>query len=313
MHDILGDFLHTFQLKSCIYCQSEIHKSDWSLQFHAVKGGMFHIVREGRCWLSCGEEHLILETGDLIILPQGNAHIIADNINAPLCADIYPPSDSEGACHLMRWGDDNLHTILICGTFHFNHFNGASLLALLPTILLFRAEYVRQNGLMPIIIALIDEANNDRQGKHTVLHRLADILFVQVIRAWLADSNTKAHGWLAGLRDPQIALALAAIHRNPAENWTVKSLATEAVMSRSAFAERFTDVIGVSPFEYLTRWRMQIAIYLLEQNNLSVEEIANRVGYNSEVAFIRAFKRIYSMSPSKYRRSHVNKFLQNLK
>jgi AraC-like DNA-binding protein len=303
MHDILADFLRTFQLQSCIYCQSEIHKSDWALKFHALNGGMFHIVREGGCLLLCGEERLIMEAGDLVILSQGSEHLIADRIDAPLSADIYPPADSAEQCQLISCGNDCLHTVLVCGTFRFNEFNGASLLPVLPPILHFRREYIQQTGLTPIITALIEEANSERQGKNTVLHRLADILFVQVIRTWLADPTTKAQGWLGGLRDPQIAAALAEIHSNPAWNWTVERLATQAAMSRSAFAARFTELIGISPIEYLTRWRMQRASRLLEHVSLSIEEIAGRVGYSSEVAFSRAFKRVFSVSPSAYRRT----------
>lgn len=303
MRDILADFLRTLQLQSCIYCQSEIHKSDWALRFHALNGGMFHIVREGCCWLLCGEERLKIEVGDLVILSQGSEHIIADSIDAPLCADIYPPQDGADQCQMMCWGNDCLHTVLVCGTFRFNEFSGASLLPVLPPIIHFRAEHSRQNGLAPILTALIEEANSERQGKNTVLHRLADILFVQVMRACLADPTTKAQGWLAGLRDPQIAAALAEIHGDPARHWTVDRLATQVAMSRSAFAARFTALMGVSPIDYLTSWRMQCASRLLEQVNLSIDAIAGRVGYTSEIAFSRAFKRVFLMSPSAYRRA----------
>jgi AraC-like DNA-binding protein len=303
MHDILADFLRTFQLQSCIYCQSEIHKSDWALKFHAINGGMFHIVREGSCWLLCGEERLALEVGDLVILSQGSEHVIADHLDAPLSVDIYPLAYSGEQCQLIRCGSDWLHTVLVCGTFRFNDFNGASLLPVLPPILHFRGAHIQQTGLTPIMTALIEEANSERQGKNTVLHRLADILFVQVIRTWLADPTTRAQGWLGGLRDPQIAAALAEIHGNPAHNWTVERLATQAAMSRSAFAARFTELIGLSPIEYLTSWRMQRASRLLEQVNLSIEEIASQVGYTSEIAFSRAFKRVFSVSPSAYRRT----------
>jgi AraC-like DNA-binding protein len=302
MHDILADFLRTLQLQSCIYCQSEIHKGDWALRFHAFNGGMFHIVREGCCWLLCGEQKLKVEVGELVILSQGTEHIIADRVDAPLCADIYPPHDSAEQCQRMRWGSDGVHTVLICGTFHFHNFRGASLLPVLPPIIHFRAEHVQQHGLAPIITALIEEANTERQGKNVVLHRLADILFVQAIRACMADPTTQAQGWLAGLRDPQIAAALAEIHSDPARNWTVERLATRAAMSRSAFAARFTELIGISPIEYLTNWRMQLAIRLLDHFHLSIEEIAGRVGYSSEIAFGRAFKRVFFISPSAYRR-----------
>jgi AraC-like DNA-binding protein len=305
MHDILADILATFQLKSTLYCQSEIYTTNWALRFHQQTGASFHIVREGCCWLVCGDVRLAVQEGDLVMLPHGDEHLIADALESRLCADIHLDDESDDSCRLIRWGDGILATVLICGTFSFTHYHGGSILPLLPPLLHFSAQAMQHNGLSVTVNGLIEEANADRQGKNTILHRLADILFVQMVRAWLADPQTETRGWLAGLRDPELASALVAVHQQPERDWTVAALAAQAAMSRSAFAARFSAVVGISPIEYLTQWRMHVASRMLTQPTLSIEQIAERTGYSSDIAFSRAFSRIYKLSPSAYRRTLI--------
>ncbi|MDX2137182.1 MAG: AraC family transcriptional regulator [Chloroflexota bacterium] len=303
MHDILADILKTFQLHSSIYCQSEISSDGWALRFRPFNGAAFHIVRQGCCWLLSDHDRLPVQEGDLVVLPRGDDHLIADRVESPVCSDIHLEDHDGETCRLLRWGDGPLRTVLICGTFSFTQYQGGSILPLLPPILHFSSQTMYRNGLKVTIDGLIEEANADRQGKNTVLHRLADILFVQIVRAWLADPQTEAHGWLAGLRDPQIASALVAVHQQPERNWTVAALASQSAMSRSAFAARFADIVGISPIDYLTQWRMHVASRMLTQPALSIEQIAERTGYSSDIAFSRAFSRIYKLSPSAYRRT----------
>jgi AraC-like DNA-binding protein len=302
MRDILTDVLATLQLHSTIYCQSEIYKQDWALHFKRVGGAAFHIVSEGGCWFLRDDERFQIKKGDLIILPHGHAHTIADAPDTPVTVAIHLDDEHSDSCQLLRWGNEQISTVLVCGTFQFGKRNVASVLSLLPPLLYFSADVSRGNGLKAAVDALIDEANSERQGKLTILHRLADILFVQAIRAWLANPGAEARGWLAGLCDPQIATALAAIHAEPARDWTVMSLAAQCAMSRSAFAARFTELIEASPIEYLTNWRMQLATQLLAQPSLSITQVASRVGYTSDIAFSKAFKRRCGLSPAAYRR-----------
>lgn len=300
MHDVLAEVLATLQLSSTVYCQSEIRKTDWALHFAPSSGAVFHIVSAGGCWLALDEQTYPLAAGDVLVLPHGAAHRLYDRAGAPVCAQIHLDDDWGSACALLRWGDDQPCTILVCGKFAFSR--GAAILPLLPAVLRFSAAATQDNGLHTTIAALIEEANAQRQGKATILHRLADILFVQIIRAWLAAPSTEARGWLAGLRDPQIALALSAMHAEPERAWTVERLAVCAAMSRSAFAARFTELVGSTPITYLLRWRMQLASGLLGDPALSLAQIAEQVGYRSEAAFSKAFKREQGISPAVYRR-----------
>lgn len=300
MRDVLTDVLDALRLRSTVYCQSEIGKAGWALRFGATTRAAFHIVSEGGCWINVVDQRLRLDLGDLLVLPHGDAHLIADAPGSPVCADIQLEQTGVDDCILMRWGDGEPRTTLVCGTFDLDRH--AEVFALLPPIVHFRAEQARDGGLQPTIHALIEEANAQRSGRQTVLTRLADVLLVLVIRAWLANADNEARGWLAALRDPQITLALEQMHAAPAQEWTVAQLATTAAMSRSAFAARFVELVGEPPLRYLTRWRMQVAARLLENPRTPLSHIAEQVGYESDAAFNKAFKRERGISPGQYQR-----------
>jgi AraC-like DNA-binding protein len=305
VYDVLTEILSVLQLHSSIYCQSQIDRRDWSLHFQPINGATFHIVSAGACWAKVGEAEIALNEGDLLVLPHGTAHLIADHLAAPICASIDLDDGLEDPCRVMRWGAEDTGTTLVCGLFRFSAGDGLAglaLLSLLPAVMHFPAANHAANGLESAIHALIDEANADRQGKLALLHRLADVLFVQLLRAWLCQPDAEMHGWLAGLRDPQIAASLSLMHANPAQHWTVEALATHAAMSRSAFAARFTDLVGMPPATYLVHWRMQLAVRLLQNPRLSITQVAERVGYTSDIAFSKAFKRLHGRSPAVFRR-----------
>src|SRR5262249_32306147 len=149
---------------------------------------------------------------------------------------------------------------------------------------------------------LADETRETRPGTATIVSRLTDIIFVQALRVWLDAAPTAAMPWLRAIRDRRIGVALGGIHQSPERPWTIASLAAEAAMSRSAFAARFKTLVGEPPLTYLTRWRMLTASSWLRTNDLSVAEIADRIGYQSEAAFTKAFKRQFAMSPAVFRR-----------
>ena len=147
------------------------------------------------------------------------------------------------------------------------------------------------------------EARELRPGGETIITRLADILVIQAIRTWLAEDPSAKTGWLGALQDKQIGYSILLIQRDPAREWTVASLAEEVAMSRSAFAARFKELVGESPLQYITRWRMNLALTWLKEENVSLGELANRLGYRSEAAFSRAFKRLIGVSPGSARRN----------
>lgn len=304
MTDVLAEILATVHLQSTVYCQSEISTTGWGLWFAAQPSATFHVIRHGECWLLMeGQaDPLRLQGGDLIVLPGGAAHQIKDTPASAILENI-DLSDYQGkGCLLLRWGELPPTTTLICGTFQAQGQDLLSLSQMLPPLLRFSRAENTANGLQPTLEALLNEANAQRPGSQTILTRLADVLFVQVLRAWIAASEHRAVGWLAGLRDAQIAQALAHIHRAPAHPWRVGSLARAVAMSRSAFAERFSNLVGEPPLTYLRRWRIALARTRLRETDSSMIEIAQAVGYGSEAAFSKAFKDVVGITPGMYRR-----------
>jgi AraC-like DNA-binding protein len=189
---------------------------------------------------------------------------------------------------------------LICGFLGVDRRPFNPLLATLPRTL---KVSTREGGgwLEALAHLAVTESTGGRTGGETVLARASELMFVEVVRRYLATLPPEQTGWLAGLRDPFVGRALAALHDRPAEAWTVESLAKEAALSRSALAERFTHLIGEAPMQYLTRWRMQLAATLLRSRNVSVFEAATEVGYASEAAFSRAFKKVVGVPPAAWR------------
>jgi AraC-like DNA-binding protein len=188
----------------------------------------------------------------------------------------------------------------LCGAFDFEHRGGHPLFDLLPRVL--HIPHAAGHSFDAILSLMAIEAESARPGKETVLRRLADILFIEVLRHWVDRQGAETRGWLGALRDPHIGQSLALIHGQPERAWAVKTLASEAALSRSAFAARFSALVGEPPLQYLTRWRMRMAARLLRTQSLGIAEVAQRVGYASEVAFSKAFKRELGVAPGAYRR-----------
>jgi AraC-like DNA-binding protein len=205
---------------------------------------------------------------------------------------------------ILRHGAGGEATMLVCGGVTFNHPAAHNLIDLLPKIMSFDATSAEQTNRMKRTINLIAaEAEELLPGGEIVITRLADILVMQAIRAWLESAPATHSGLLAAVLDPQIGRAFSLIHRDPARAWTVASLASEVAMSRSAFSARFTELAGEPVMRYLTRRRMHIAVDSLAANGSTVGELANQLGYQSEAAFSRAFKRNVGQWPGAVRRS----------
>lgn len=301
--DVLADVLHSFRLKSTLYCRADLH-APWSLGFAPITAATFHVVDRGSCWLEIdGDTRLIpLADGDLIVLPHGIGHGISHEPHIPRFTTI-KLDDQANRCEMRRNDGTGKFTTLLCGIFAFEH-RSIPLLELLPPLIHIKGEHGRSVAWLDTTLKfLANEAGSMRPGSDTIIKRLADILFIQVVRAWLENEAGAVRGWLGALRDPQIGAALARIHQNPERAWTVGSLASEVAMSRSSFAARFGVLVGEPPLHYITRWRMHIAARLLQCDNLGLAEVAQRIGYVSEVAFRHAFKREMGVAPGVYRRA----------
>jgi AraC-like DNA-binding protein len=299
--DILTDILDAVRLKSTVYCRSDLN-APWSLSFTAVETVVFHIVEVGHGWLCYRDgDTLELNGGDLVILPQGCTHVITSDRNLPPFVTIHL-NDENSSCQRRRYDNGGSSTTLICGTFELEHASLLPVLQGLPPMIHISAQDERAEWLETTIRYLIREAETDRPGSQILLKRLADMLFIQVLRFWLESTEPHTAGWLRGMRDPLLTPVFAVIHQQPDYGWTVARLAAVAAMSRSAFAARFREVVGESPMVYLTRWRMQVAARLLVEQQLPLEEVARRAGYASHAAFSKSFKRIVGKNPGQYRR-----------
>ncbi|HXP69568.1 MAG TPA: AraC family transcriptional regulator, partial [Candidatus Dormibacteraeota bacterium] len=189
-----------------------------------------------------------------------------------------------------------------CGSLSFDRASLRPITQLLPNFILMKADQARTLALHTTVQALSSEMEEQAPGSEVVASRLAEVLFIQVLRAHIASGPERNKGWLRAIFDPQIGTALSAIHDRVKTPWTVESLAEAAGMSRSAFAARFKELLGQTPLEYVTEWRMQKAIQLLERRDKKLPEVARLVGYESDAAFSKAFKRVVRANPGEYLR-----------
>ncbi len=304
--DALTEILSSLRLSSAVWSRGRF-TAPWSVRTSGARAAVFHAVVEGRAvgLLQVGEGTVRAERGDLVLFARGDGHVLCDAPATPSIRLSSLPDVGSGGIKEVRCGGGGEPTTVLCGAFAFAHEAGSSFLGLLPPIIHVRG---RDGGLVDWFantIELMDrESAFGAAGSSVVAARLADVLFVQVLRAALDALPTERAGWLAALRDPQIARALAAIHGNPRGDWRVETLAEHASMSRSVFAERFTRLVGESPARYLARWRVQTAADLLRRRpELQNADVARLVGYDSDDAFGRAFKRYLGRSPSDFRSS----------
>ncbi|MCZ6579575.1 MAG: AraC family transcriptional regulator [Gammaproteobacteria bacterium] len=302
--DPLGETLHLLRLNGTLYCRSEL-TAPWGVELPAFDGQMmFHVITSGHCWLEVeGEQPRLLQQGSLALVPHGNGHSIRSHPTAdaePLF-DI-PVEQVSERYEIMRYGGGGDLTQLTCGVVRFDHVAGQQLIAQLPNVLQIDTwEDEDGSWLQSTLRFIAREARELRPGGETVITHLADILIIQAIRSWIDSAPEADQGWLAALRDDQVGKALAAIHREPDKDWTVASLAKEVGMSRSGFSARFTNLVGESAKRYLTQWRMQLARTQLQQSSDSLSVLAERLGYQSEAAFSRAFKRVFGVPPGSVR------------
>lgn len=312
--DILSEVLRDLRLESAVFCVLEL-RQPWSLAKDPLEAAPFHIVVEGRCVLECaGAEPIELGTGDLVILPHGDEHVLssAPGIErTPFKQVLQQNGRSETWTHgtpigrplEIRFGDaTGVVARLVSGVFAFRDLRRNPILEGLPGVIHLPGEHGRGPAwLESSLRLLLDEAFSEAPGSSAVAQRVADILFVQAVRAFLKTTPTSAGGWLRGLTDPQVAKALARVHSAPEVALTLQGLAKDVGLSRTVFAQRFRMLVGESVMAYVARRRMHVAAGLLGSTDLSLVEIAARVGYDSDVAFSKAFKRWAGEAPGRYR------------
>jgi len=303
--DVLASVMDAVRLRSRVFCRSEL-KAPWGLSLPRSDYAHFHVIERGGAWLRVErQDPVALAGGDLVVVPHGSGHTLTDSptTKARPLAEMAGRRPSEGGCVIMRGGGGGAETQLVCGSFRFERRGAHPLVELLPPLIHLRpAETPATEWLEATVRFLAWETREARPGTEAIVSRLTDVVFVQVLRAWIESLPEGRGGWMGALRDPRVGTALALVHRAPERDWTNASLAEAVGMSRSRFAARFTTLVGEPPLAYVSRWRLETAAGLLQDGTLGLGEVASRVGYESEAAFSKAFRRRVGAPPGAYRR-----------
>ncbi len=305
--DTLGETLYALRLNGLVYANSEL-SSPWGIEMPPMEGKMmFHIVTQGGCYLHLKDHsEVYCQPGELILLPKGQGHLISSGADSA-CAPFFdiPVSKFSERFEFMRYGGGGDQTLLTCGVLSFDHVVGQKLISQLPELIHMKSEEGQlPESIKALIQLMAEEAKSLRAGGETIVAHLADIIVIKAIRYWLSHAPEASKGWLGALKDPKIGKALALMHAHPESMWTVERLAEQAGMSRSGFSAKFTEVIGVSVKQYLTEWRMNLARMKILQSPTPLIELAEELGYTSEAAFSRAYKRVFGVPPLRQGRGH---------
>jgi AraC-like DNA-binding protein len=307
--DPLSDVLRAVRLNGAFFYAVEASEP-WSVEAVAAKDLTprvlpgaehlisYHILTAGRCWARLtGEQPVTLQPGDVIVFPHGDPHVMSSDPklrSVPATPGRFPETVTLGE-------GGQVAATFVCGFLGCDRRPFNPLLATLPRQL--HLPGLSSGWLQSFARQVVEESQARRVGADSVLTRLAELMFVEVLRRYIETLPPGQRGWLAGLRDEVVGRGLGLLHGAPAHPWTLDELAGGVAMSRSSFADRFTTLVGQPPMQYLAQWRMQLAAGRLATGNAKVATIAEEVGYESEEAFSRAFKRVMGVSPAAWRRS----------
>jgi AraC-like DNA-binding protein len=265
----------------------------------------FHFLIDGNCKarLAEGGETLELKAGDFVLFPHDHQHLLASDLSLPPVKTESLPRKSYSDSFLIRHGGGGEATRFVCGYLACDRRISQSLFNSLPQMLRIPiGGDPAMAWLSELLRVGVSESQAERPGARSLLTKLSELIFVEAMRRYAATLSTEQRGWLAGLRDPYVGKALALLHAEAGRAWTVDELAREVALSRSALGQRFTDIIGEPPMQYLTRWRLALAARALRSGPEPIGRIAERYGYESEAAFNRAFKREFGSPPASWRR-----------
>lgn len=280
--EVLSDILRSMRAEGSVYFCDRL-QAPWSMDFKDTTSASFHLVRRGECWVMAGDQTERLGPGDLIFIEPGRDHVLASQ---PQGQD---PSQ------------DGSETLLLCGYCEFADGTLTPLLDALPSLTIVREEeFLKHPWLKSTLDQLSTEYLSQQPGAELVVNKLTEIVLVELIRINFGrDSEGQ---FIAALSDKRISRALQQLHTNPETAWTLDTLSEKVGMSRAAFAKRFKELVGHPMFEYLTMLRIQRARELLRESNLPLYEVANRVGYESDLAFTKTFKKYTGTTPTRYRK-----------
>jgi len=322
--DALSDVLKSVHLEGAVYVNAEF-TAPWCIRgelglssvrerlANAEHVAFFHFLTEGDCKVRLAEGGEVLDAvaGDLILFPQEGKHLLGTDLQlAPMerSAVVTPDPGSDSELYLMSHGGGGAPTRFVCGYLACNRSLFRPLLEALPRMVRIRVgDGPASTLLRELFHAGVRESSAARPGAGSMLAKLAELLFVEAMRRYMESLPPGGTGWLAGVRDSQIGRALALLHGDPGKDWSVDELARSVALSRSALAERFSELVGESPMQYLTRWRLALAAQALRSGADGLARVAERSGYVSEAAFSRAFKREFGMPPATWRRQGLTR------
>jgi AraC-like DNA-binding protein len=282
-------------------CSPGLGPASHLIPYHYVVEGELHIRVDNE-----DGESIVVGAGEVVLLPRNDPHLVGSDLKLPPVpgSDIIRPS-KDGGLFSIHHGGGGTRTRMVCGFLGCDSADGNPVISTLPPLLKLNVE---QGGAAEWIRSTFqfaaEEVAAGRPGSETVLAKLSELLFVEAVRRYAEALPQEQTGWLAGLRDPHVARALALLHRDIVRPWNVDELGREVGLSRSALADRFTRLIGVPPMNYLGSWRMQVASQKLRNTSASLAQIADMVGYTSEAAFSRAFKKALGTAPATWRRAN---------
>jgi AraC-like DNA-binding protein len=293
-----ADGVSTLGVQSSLYVRMQFG-APWGIRFDTGNQARILVIAHGTCWVTAeGMNPIRLNTSDGLIVKAGTEFSMSDEIERPRvpCSTVFSEIDGR----TVRHGGSGSSVELVSARLSFDPTAGEPLMALLPNLIHVRLGDTEANLLQTTLQLIGMETAEDGLGADLVIGRLTDVLFVQAIRTWFAAEGQPVGGWLAGLKNRRLAAAIKAMHSDIAHPWTVDQLARKAGLSRSNFAAAFKSIIGASPLEYLTNWRIYRAKALLRQGR-GLAEVATNVGYESDTALSRAFKRLEGVSPGSWR------------
>lgn len=307
-NDPLAVILRSLRVDSGLISRGHF-RSPWAVRAGESRHAIFHAVLEGACVVRREGDlrGVRLEAGELALVAHGDAHVTSDGSGARPVPVGSLRRTVEGGLASVSWGGNGASARVLCGRFDLDQSTARMLGELLPPVVVVKRTQARVVEWLSTTLDLMAwELDHRRAGSDAILARLTDILFVQIVRTHALSLDAGQGGWLGALHDPHLSRALAAIHTRPQVRWTVATLAREAGLSRSGFAARFQKLVGQTPAAYLTTWRMRRATELLEDLELSCAEVAEQVGYGSEDALSRAFRRTMGQTPAAWRRGRVD-------
>ena len=308
--DVMGEILEAVHVRTAIFGRLDLG-APWRLRLAERHYLSFYVVARGSAWLELPRTpgctanwptEIALSAGDAVVLPLGSAHELRDVDRSEIPALSVDYDACPRAIHAAQLGGEGPVTSIIAGHFTLGRAPRNALLASLPPAIHVPAGAMSASPqLSGLVQLIINEGASPGPGATIVLARLADLLFVHALRLWISTARESACG-IRAVTDPPIGAALRLMHARPAEQWTVEQLASAVAMSRSAFAARFSELVGEPPLQYLARWRMTLAAQRLREDDVPIADVAEAVGYANPVAFSKAFARVQGMGPAGFRR-----------